>query len=99
VIRLGRPEDAPGVAALLAELGYPGGSVGQVRDHLARWTGAGNAVVLVAEHAGRLAGAVAVAAIPYFEHDGSWGRIVARFGWQLRDARQARQRGQLDRRG
>jgi hypothetical protein len=42
---------------------------------------------------------VAVAAIPYFEHDGSWGRIVARFGWQLRDARQARQRGQLDRRG
>jgi GNAT superfamily N-acetyltransferase len=80
VIRPAGPQDAPGVAALLAELGYPGGSAEQVRDRLARWAGAKNAVVLVADvagRAGRLAGAVAVTAIPYFEHDGSWGRIVA----------------------
>lgn len=77
VIRPAGPQDAPGVAALLAELGYPDGGAGQVRERLARWAAAENGAVLVAEHAGRLAGAVAVAAIPYFEHDGSWGRIVA----------------------
>jgi GNAT superfamily N-acetyltransferase len=76
-VRPASPEDAPGVAALLIELGYPGDSVEQVRERLARWTRAGNAEVLVAEYQARLAGAVAVAAIPHFEHDGNWGRIVA----------------------
>jgi predicted N-acetyltransferase YhbS len=77
VIRLARPQDAAAIAALLTELGYPGSSAEQVRERLLRWAAAGNAAVLVAEHAGGLAGAVAVAAIPYFEHDGNWGRIVA----------------------
>jgi GNAT superfamily N-acetyltransferase len=76
-IRPARPQDAPGVAALLIELGYPGDSVEQVRERLARWARAENAAVLVAEYQARLAGAVAVTAIPFFEHDGSWGRIVA----------------------
>jgi GNAT superfamily N-acetyltransferase len=76
-IRPARPQDAPGVAALLIELGYPGDSVEQVRERLARWGRAENATVLVAEYQARLAGAVAVTAIPYFEHEGSWGRIVA----------------------
>jgi GNAT superfamily N-acetyltransferase len=76
-IRPAGPQDAPGVAALLIELGYPGDSVEQVRQRLARWARAENATVLVAEYQARLAGAVAVTAIPYFEHEGSWGRIVA----------------------
>jgi GNAT superfamily N-acetyltransferase len=65
------------VAGLLIELGYPGDSVEQVRERLARWTRAENSAVLVAEYQARLAGVVAVTAIPHFEHDGSWGRIVA----------------------
>jgi GNAT superfamily N-acetyltransferase len=76
-VRPARPHDAPAVAALLIELGYPGDSVGQVRERMARWARAENAAVLVAEYQARLAGVVAVTAIPYFEHDGSWGRIVA----------------------
>jgi GNAT superfamily N-acetyltransferase len=75
--RPARPQDAPGVSALLIELGYPGDSVEQVRERLARWARAENATVLVAQYQARLAGAVAVTAIPYFEHEGSWGRIVA----------------------
>jgi len=76
-VRPAGPQDAPGVAALLIELGYPGDSVEQVRERLARWARAENAAVLVAEYQARLAGVVAVTAIPYFEHEGSWGRIVA----------------------
>jgi GNAT superfamily N-acetyltransferase len=76
-IRAAELRDAPGVAELLIELGYPGDSIEQVRERLARWVRAENAAVLVAEYQERLAGVVAVAAIPYFEHDGNWGRIVA----------------------
>jgi GNAT superfamily N-acetyltransferase len=77
VIRPARPGDAPGVAALLIALGYPGNPADQVRRRLERWTASADAAVLVAEDQDRLAGVVAVTAIPYFEHDGSWGRIVA----------------------
>ena len=74
-IRPARPQDAPGITTLLIELGYPGDSVEQVRERLARWTRAENATVLVAQDQAHLAGAVAVTAIPYFEHEGSIGSI------------------------
>jgi GNAT superfamily N-acetyltransferase len=65
------------VAALLTELGYPDNSVDKVRDRLAGWERAHNTTVLVAEYQAHLVGLAAVAAIPYFEHGGNWGRIVA----------------------
>ena len=76
-IRRVRLDDATEVAALLVELGYPDNSVDDVRRRLAMWTQEAAGVVLIAEGGGQVVGAVAVAAIPYLEREGRWGRIVA----------------------
>lgn len=65
------------MTALLAELGYPGNSEDDVRMRLTTWAGESTSRVLVAEHRDKLLGVIAVTAIPYFERDGRWGRIVA----------------------
>jgi GNAT superfamily N-acetyltransferase len=65
------------VAALLAELGYPDNPVEQVRQRLAMWACEKTSLALVADRDGQVLGIVAVTAIPYLEHEGRWGRIVA----------------------
>lgn len=76
-VRRAQPADADQVAALLAELGYPDNPVEQVRQRLARWACEKTSLALVADCNGQVPGAVAVTAIPYLEHEGRWGRIVA----------------------
>ncbi|HZC26193.1 MAG TPA: hypothetical protein VE287_04165 [Actinopolymorphaceae bacterium] len=66
-IRAAGPDDAPGVAALLLELGYPDNDIPSVRERLVAWTSEPHGTVLVAEEGERIAGLVAVAAIPYLE--------------------------------
>jgi GNAT superfamily N-acetyltransferase len=65
------------VASLLAELGYPDNQAADVRQRLELWVSETTSVVLVAERQEQVLGIVAVTAIPYLEHDGRWGRIVA----------------------
>ncbi|WP_329239351.1 GNAT family N-acetyltransferase [Actinoallomurus sp. NBC_01490] len=77
VIRRARPDDAAAVAALLADLGYPANGADAVRRRLAMWEREPSGVVLVAEDDARVVGTVAVAAAPFLERDGRWGRIVA----------------------
>lgn len=76
-VRQAQPGDAEQVAALLAELGYPDNPVEQVRQRLAMWAHEKTSLALVADRNGQVLGAVAVTAIPYLEHEGRWGRIVA----------------------
>lgn len=76
-VRLAQPGDAAQVAALLAELGYPGNGTGEVRRRLAMWEREPACLALVAERQGQVVGTIAVAAIPYLEREGRRGRIVA----------------------
>lgn len=76
-LRRARPADAAAVAALLVELGYPDNQVDVVASRLAMWAQEPSGVVLVAQLDGQVVGTVAVAAIPYLEREGRWGRIVA----------------------
>lgn len=62
---------------LLAELGYPDNQVADVRQRLALWASEATSRALVAERQDQVLGIVAVTAIPYLEHEGRWGRIVA----------------------
>lgn len=65
------------MAALLAELGYPDNRTAEVRRRLAMWERETAGLALVAERQGQVVGIIAVAAIPYLEREGRWGRIVA----------------------
>lgn len=76
-VRKAQPDDAQQVAALLVELGYPGNPAGEVRRRLVIWERDTTALALVAERQGQVEGVIAVAAIPYLEREGRWGRIVA----------------------
>ena len=76
-VRPALPDDASQVATLLVELGYPDNQVADVRERLEVWAGETASRALVAERHGQVLGIVAVTAIPYLEHEGRWGRIVA----------------------
>jgi predicted N-acetyltransferase YhbS len=76
-VRRAQPGDAAQVAALLAELGYPDNPVEQVRQRLAMWAREKTSLALVADRDQQVLGTIAVTAIPYLEHEGRWGRIVA----------------------
>lgn len=76
-LRPATPEDAAEVAPLLVELGYPDNEVDVVKARLARWTREQTGAALVAELDGRVVGTIAVIAVPFFEREGYWGRIVA----------------------
>ncbi len=69
--------DAASVAALLAELGYPDNTPGEVAERLGAWEEESNGTVLVAEMEGNGVGLAAWTAIPYLERAGRWGRLVA----------------------
>jgi GNAT superfamily N-acetyltransferase len=76
-IRRAEITDAAEVSALLVELGYPENDPETVRRRLAAWSAERHCEALVADVDGHVAGVVAVAAIPYLEREGRWGRIVA----------------------
>ena len=75
-VRPARVADAPALAGLLGELGYPH-NVAQARERLARWFGEPRGTVLVAERNRAVIGFTAAFAIPYIEREGSFARVVA----------------------
>lgn len=76
-IRPAEEGDAPAIAALLHELGYPSNTGEQVGSRLVQWSERDDLLVLVGVDARRVVGVVALAVIPYFERAGWWGRVVA----------------------
>lgn len=75
-VRPVRLSDAPRVAALLTELGYPHDATA-ARARISAWQAESDGTVLVAEDGGVAAGLIAVHRIPYFERGGAFARIVA----------------------
>ncbi|NUQ89840.1 MAG: GNAT family N-acetyltransferase [Glycomyces artemisiae] len=86
LIRNARKEDAAALAVLLGQLGYPQDEA-SAAARIARWDADESGAVLVADD-GEVLGVIAVHVAPFFEREGSWGRIVA-----LVVAEQARGRG------
>ena len=75
-IRDARPEDAPALAALLAELGYPD-AVEPLRARLGAFTADSASFVLVAAEADGLLGLASASVVPLLHEDGSWCRLSA----------------------
>jgi GNAT superfamily N-acetyltransferase len=73
-VRDARAADAPEIARLLGQLGYPA-TAAEVGERLAYWFGDPYSKVLVAVSAGGLAGSLSVHAIPYLERTGRMARI------------------------
>lgn len=76
VIRPARSRDAPAVARLLTELGYPQDAA-QAGARLATWAGDPSGTVLIAEVDGAPAGVIAGHVVPYLERPGSYVRVAA----------------------
>jgi len=74
VIRPAAAADAPHLAKLLTELGYPA-SADAVSERLAHWLPDQASLVLVAERGDRIIGCISLHAIPYLERTGRWLRI------------------------
>ncbi len=74
LLRPAAPEDAPRIAGLLTEEGYPAGP-SDVVARLGRF--ASPSTVVVASLAGELLGFVAVHVMPRFEHDDAIARVLA----------------------
>jgi GNAT superfamily N-acetyltransferase len=68
--------DAPALARLLTDLGYPQ-DADQARAQLAAWAGDPHGTVLVAESDGSPVGFIAAYVTPYMERPGSFARVVA----------------------
>jgi N-acetylglutamate synthase-like GNAT family acetyltransferase len=75
-IREATAGDAPAVAALLVQLGYPQ-DADALPARLAAWERDPASRALVADVGGAVAGVVAVHACPYLHRDGRWARIAA----------------------
>jgi N-acetylglutamate synthase-like GNAT family acetyltransferase len=73
-IREAHAGDAPQMAALLTQLGYPSTSA-DVSRRLAYWLPDPMSLILVAVHSGQLVGCLSLHAIPYLERTGRWARI------------------------
>ena len=73
-IRSAALSDAPRIAELLTELGYPA-DADTVRKRLTYWLPDQASRVLVADLDGRVAGCISLHAIPYLERTGRWLRI------------------------
>jgi GNAT superfamily N-acetyltransferase len=73
-IREAAQEDAPQVAALLTQLGYPS-SADDVTGRLAYWGPDPLSLILIAERTGQVLGCLSMHAIPYLERTGRWARI------------------------
>jgi N-acetylglutamate synthase-like GNAT family acetyltransferase len=75
LVREARPEDADGIAPLLAQLGYPA-EADVVRARLAS-LGARGDRTLVAEHGGKLVGVLTLHRTPVLHRPADVGRITA----------------------
>jgi N-acetylglutamate synthase-like GNAT family acetyltransferase len=73
-IRQAEPGDAPHLAALLTQLGYPV-TAEEVSYRLSYWLCDSMSCVLVAERQGQVVGCLSLHAIPYLERTGRWARI------------------------
>jgi GNAT superfamily N-acetyltransferase len=73
-IRDARPADAEGLAALLAELGYPAEPV-VVAARVERLASDSGSRVLVADTGGELVGFASLTVMPLLHEDGCWARI------------------------
>jgi GNAT superfamily N-acetyltransferase len=74
-VRDARPEDAPGLARLLAELGYPADEEGALARARA-FDAARDSFLLVAVD-GELAGLASATVVPLLHEDGAWCRLSA----------------------
>ena len=74
-IRDARAVDASGVASLLTQLGYRSSS-DEAAERLAEWRESPLSGVIVAADGRRVAGVLAIHAIPFLEHAGRRGRVV-----------------------
>jgi GNAT superfamily N-acetyltransferase len=75
-LREARPEDAPALAALLAELGYPD-TPEAVAARVARFAADDASCFLVAEEGSGLGGLACATVMPLAHEDGSWCRLSA----------------------
>jgi GNAT superfamily N-acetyltransferase len=75
-LRLAGPDEAPAVAALLDQLGYPS-SVGQVRARLARIAADADGEVLAAIVGGEVPGVTSLHVMHGLEHDAPVGLLTA----------------------
>jgi GNAT superfamily N-acetyltransferase len=73
-IREIKPGDAPRVAELLTELGYPA-TTDEVAQRLAFWLDDPLSRILVAERKPQVLGSLSLHAIPYLERTGRWARV------------------------
>lgn len=76
-IRPAHPADASAINKLLDQLGYPQGGQPATATRIQTWTDDPSSAAYVAEAGDDLLGVIAVHVCPFFERDGSWGRIVA----------------------
>jgi ribosomal protein S18 acetylase RimI-like enzyme len=74
-VRVASAEDAPAIASLFTDEGYPAGS-SDIRDRLVHFDSP-HSQVLIAEREGAILGFIAVHAMPRFEHDDWILRILA----------------------
>jgi predicted N-acetyltransferase YhbS len=75
-VRPARAGDAAGIAAVLAQLGYPVGE-DAVSARLAAIAGDGRSAALVAERDGHVAGVLTLHVVPVLHEPGGWCRITA----------------------
>ncbi|MCO5967965.1 GNAT family N-acetyltransferase [Actinoallomurus soli] len=76
LIREASAVDAPVIAELVTQLGYPS-TVEQTADRIARWRKDPLSRVVVATLDDHVVGVLAFHAIPFFERDGRRGRVVS----------------------
>lgn len=76
-IRPAHRADAAAVNELLDQLGYPQDGRTATANRIQTWARDPSRAAFVAADGDDLLGVVAVHVCPFFEHDGSWGRIVA----------------------
>jgi N-acetylglutamate synthase-like GNAT family acetyltransferase len=74
-VRRAAAADAAAIAVLLAELGYAT-AVAEVERRLAALQ-TGRSAVLVAEHAGEVAGVLTLSMVPVLHEPGDWCRVTA----------------------
>jgi GNAT superfamily N-acetyltransferase len=75
-IREAQPDDAPAVAELLAQLGYPN-EPAEVAERLATWRATDHARVLVADEGGAAIGVASVCAYPQLARPGRRARLAS----------------------
>ncbi|MGH3040856.1 MAG: GNAT family N-acetyltransferase [Gaiellaceae bacterium] len=75
-IREAAPEDAPALARLLAELGYPDDRE-RVAARIGDFDGSGSSLILVADDDGEVVGLASATFLPLLHEDGRWCRLSA----------------------